>query len=512
MRSGAFRLMMQDFDRLVKAFKIWYEVSLENKEHALRGWNWGKAEPGGPESQELTFLVQNRPAFEIPYSEISNTNLAGKNEVAIEFFLDNKDEQQTNGTNGENGHKSKPTKNKGRKAAAGRDEIVEMRFYIPGVVSKKEKKENGAASGEEEEGEEDAEELENAAETFYETILDRANVGEVAGETIATFQEVLHLTPRGRFTIDMFESSLRMRGKTHSYKIDYSRIKKVFLLPKTDEMHDLLVLGIDPPIIQGQTQYPFTVMQLKKDEDIQIELNLTEETINEKYKDKLQPAYEASISEVMKRVLSGLTNLKTVKPSKDFSSHNNLSGVKCSIKANEGILYCSEKAFLFVPKPATYARFEHVSHITMSRVGGALTASRTFDITVTMKAGQGEHTFSNINREEQVPLESFFRAKSLKYVNEMEEDPSALMAAVQDDLISSEDEVAGPARGSADEDEESVDDDFQADSDSDVAEEFDSEHESAGSGSDAEMGDGDAAGAMDDASEEERPKKKSKKS
>lgn len=65
-------------------------------------------------------------------------------------------------------------------------------------------------------------------------------------------------------------------------------------------------------------------------------------------------------------------------------------------------------------------------------------------------------------------------------------------------------------RGSADEDEESVDEDFRADSESDVAEEYDSAHESSDSGS------GDEDVAMDDAKsnaggdEEERPTKKTK--
>jgi structure-specific recognition protein 1 len=36
--------------------------------------------------------------------------------------------------------------------------------------------------------------------------------------------------------------------------------------------------------------------------------------------------------------------------------------------------------------------------VTMSRVGGAMAASRTFDITFSMKNGQAEHQFSNINR------------------------------------------------------------------------------------------------------------------
>jgi len=80
------------------------------------------------------------------------------------------------------------------------------------------------------------------------------------------------------------------------------------------------------------------------------------------------------------------------------SSHHGHSGVKCSIKANEGLLFCLDKSFMFVPKPATYVQIENISVITMSRVGGAISASRTFDITITLKGGMGEHQFSNINR------------------------------------------------------------------------------------------------------------------
>jgi structure-specific recognition protein 1 len=175
-----------DFDRVSKAFKIWYGITVENKEHALRGWNWGKAEFG---RAEMAFNVQNRPAFEIPYSEITNTNLAGKNEIAVEFNLGSDATQ-----NGTNGVKAGSTKNRGRKAAAGRDELVEMRFYIPGTVSKKE------ANGDGEEGgsgaEDEDEEEQNAANLFYETLMDKAEIGDVAGATFATFQDILHLTPR----------------------------------------------------------------------------------------------------------------------------------------------------------------------------------------------------------------------------------------------------------------------------------------------------------------------------
>ncbi|OJI81804.1 hypothetical protein ASPTUDRAFT_57574 [Aspergillus tubingensis CBS 134.48] len=499
----------EDFERLSKAFKIWYGINMESREHALRGWNWGKAEFT---KAELSFNVQNRPAFEIPYSEISNTNLAGKNEVAVEFAL-----------GGEGNEPAKPagsTKNRGRKAASGPDELVEMRFYIPGTAVKTEKgiKEENAENPDEENGAEEEEgEEQNAANLFYEMLMDKAEIGDVAGDTFATFLDVLHLTPRGRFDIDMYESSFRLRGKTYDYKIQYASIKKFFLLPKNDDTHTLIVLGLDPPLRQGQTRYPFLVMQLKLDEEISLELNMTDELLETRYKDKLEPRYEEPIHQVVTKIFRGLSGKKVIMPSKDFVSHHGHSGVKCSIKANEGLLYFLDKSLIFVPKPATYIQIENIAIITMSRVGGAISASRTFDITVSLKAGLGEHQFSNINREEQQPLEEFFKAKNIRFKNEMSDDASALIAAAldNDDMGSSDDEGVRADRGSADEDEESIDEDFQAESDSDVAEEYDSAHESSGSASDAEMGD--ASDGEDDDEDEPmseaegaRPKKKTK--
>jgi len=200
-------------------------------------------------------------------------------------------------------------------------------------------------------------------------------------------------------------------------------------------------------------------------------------------------------------------------------SHRQQFGIKCSIKASEGFLYCLEKAFMFVPKPTTYISYEQTQSITFSRVGGAVSALSTFDITVVMKNGAGSSQFSNINREDLKALEDFFKLKGIRVKNEIDEDAN-LAAALRDQVMeSSDEEVVGPKadRGSADEDEESVDEDFQADSESDVAEEFDSEHESDGSGSaesdvdngvQDEDGDGDEAEA---GAEEKQPPKKKKK-
>ncbi|KAK5123314.1 FACT complex subunit [Meristemomyces frigidus] len=498
-----------DYNTVQKCFKVWYGHDLVQKEHALRGWNWGKGEMG---RNELTFNVRNQPAFEIPYTEISNTNLAGKNEVAVEFSLPSNGEDT--GTNGHLGG----ARAKGKKMGGATDQLTEMRFYIPGTEMRKGKKKGADDDGSD--ADDGAENEENAANLFYEALMDKAEIGEVAGDTYATFLEILHLTPRGRFDIDLYEKSFRLRGKTYDYKISYDSAKRFFILPKPDDMHQLLCIGLDPPLRQGQTRYPFIVMQFKRDEEVNIELNMTEEDLKNKYAGKLQARYEAPIGTVIAKIFHGLTNKKLFQPSQDFSSHHQQSGVKCSIKANEGHMFCLDRAFLFVPKPATYISFDNISVITMSRVGGAVSASRTFDITVTLKNGAGEHQFSNINREEQAPLENFFKIKNLKTKNEMDVDNAMLSAALSGnpDLASSdEEEVVGP-RGEGDEDEdESVDEDFQADSDSDVAEEFDSDAKSSGGGSDEEMEDADAnggdAGGSDDvdtAAKVERPAKKAK--
>ncbi|ELQ44479.1 FACT complex subunit pob-3 [Pyricularia oryzae Y34] len=490
--SGLIQLdgfQQEDYERLSKIFKNWYSHNLENKEHSLRGWNWGKAEFG---KAELTFNVQNRPSFEVPYSEISNTNLAGRNEIAVEFGVDGEKEK-------------KPT--------ASKDQLTEIRFYIPGTTTRKE------AEGEDAGSDADEEEK-NAVTLFYDTLIEKADIGETAGDTIATFLDVLHLTPRGRFDIDMYDSSFRLRGKTYDYKLQYDSIKKFMVLPKPDEMHFLICIGLDPPLRQGQTRYPFIVMQFKRDEEVTLDLNLAEEELNGKYKDKLQGHYEQPLHQVVTYIFRGLANKKITAPAKSFQTHRGQLGIKCAIKASEGFLYCLEKAFMFVPKPATYISYEQTQSVTFSRVGGAVSATQTFDITIHMKGG-GSSQFSNINREDLKALETFFQAKELRVKNEIDEDANLLAAMRDQAMVSSDDEVGPKAdRGSADEDEESVDEDFQTESESDVAEEYDSDHESSGTGSDEESDGGKGGRGKDDddddddeeASTEKPPKKKKKTS
>lgn len=104
-------------DRVAASMKDHFNVTVEHREHSLKGWNWGKTKFEG---HELLFQVSGRPAFEVPFSKVSNTNLVGKTEVAVEFFV---------------------PKEGDKKEWDQGDELVEMRFYVPGM---KEREKDGS--------------------------------------------------------------------------------------------------------------------------------------------------------------------------------------------------------------------------------------------------------------------------------------------------------------------------------------------------------------------------------
>ncbi|THH05506.1 hypothetical protein EW145_g4746 [Phellinidium pouzarii] len=393
-----------DHDRIMSLLKQHYGIILENKEVSFKGWNWGATDFQG---QDLAFLVSNKTSFELPLQQVANSNIAGRTEVSLEFAPS---------------AASRPAK-----GAA--DELMEIRFYVPGTHAKP----AGSDAGEEDvvDAEIDGEET-SAAQAFHDVIKEKAELGEVSGDMIINFEEVLVLTPRGRYDVDMFPDFLRLRGKTYDYKIIYDGISKLFLLPK-DDQHVLFILSLLNPIRQGQTRYQFLVMQFDREEEISAELNMSEEEIA-KY-EKLQKHYESSTFEVVSSVFRSLSQNKIV-GSGSFQSRNGHPGIKANLKAVQGDLFILEN------------------------VGGQMATSRTFDLIVVTKSGP-EHTFSSINKEEHEGIESYLKGKKLRVKNTMAED-LAIPALDDDDddemqsVVSSGEEVPKPRLG-GDDDEDSED-------------------------------------------------------
>lgn len=431
-----------------------FSLQLEVKEHSLRGWNWGKIQMA---RNELVFNVANKPAYEIPYSEILNTNLSGRNEVSVEMDLIR--ENQTTERTG--------------------DELVEIKFFIPGNVEINDDDENdGIEQDEMDVDVEDKKEGDTAlvastkkavkskAEIFVDELKSKADITQVVGKIIVSFVEVLFLTPRGRYDIDMYENFLRLRGKTYDYKLQYTQIQRIFSLPKLDGMHHLIILQVNPPLRQGQTKYSFLTLQFDEQEEIEVELNIDDNEFDEKYKGKINKVYSSSSHLVLSNLFKGFTERRIVTPG-SYQSKDGLPGISCSLKANEGHLYALDKCALFLTKPTVLIPYSEVGIITFSRVGQG-SAQKTFDMEITINGGQ-THNFGNIDRAEQPLLESFFRSKNLKVRNDEKIAQEMLANAMAD----SEGEAD---LGSAD--EESPDEDFNSDSGSDDDSEVDEEYDS----------------------------------
>ncbi|KAJ7231684.1 structure-specific recognition protein-domain-containing protein [Mycena haematopus] len=468
----------EDLKKVTELFKNHFQITVEEIDVSFKGWNWGVTDFRG---QDLAFLVSGKLGFELPLRNVGNSNIAGRTEVSLEF-----------------------TPQSGKNKPAG-DEMTEIRFHVPGVVSKMKGSDDGSQKSD---AEGDDDEV-SAAQVFHDNIKETAEIGQVTGDIILSFEEVLVLTPRGRYDVDMFPDYLRLRGKTYDYKIIYSTISRLFLLPK-DDQHVLFIIGLNNPIRQGQTRYHYLVMQFTREEEITAELNMDEEEVA-KY-DKLKKNYEDPTFEVVSSVFRALAKKKII-GSGSFQSRDGHPGIKVNLKAVQGDLFMLEKYIFFVAKQPVLIELSDVQQVVFSRVSQG-TAARTFDLKIVTKNGP-EYMFVSINKEELEPTETYLKEKKIR-IKEIVPDAELVMAAVDDDddddmqsVDSDEDKRPRikSSKNKEDDDESSEDEDFQA-SGSDAG--------SPSSGSDSDS-DGaatasDASGDLDVAKKgKEAPKKKKKK-
>ncbi|XP_021934094.1 FACT complex subunit Ssrp1 isoform X2 [Zootermopsis nevadensis] len=422
------------------------------KELSLKGWNWGTARFNGA---VLSFDVGSNTALEVPLNHVSQCT-TGKNEVTLEFHQND----------------DAPVS------------LMEMRFHIP----------SSELAGDV-----------DPVEAFHQQVMKQASVINLSGDAITTFKEIQCLTPRGRYDIKIFQSFFQLHGKTFDYKIPMSTVLRLFILPHKDSRQMFFVVSLDPPIKQGQTRYHYLVFLFGQEEDITIELSITDEEVKEKYDGKLSKEITGPTYEVLGKVMKAIVNRKITVPG-GFVGHSGTPAVGCSYKAAAGYMYPLERGFIYVHKPPVHIRFEEINSVNFARSGGG---TRSFDFEVETKSGV-VHTFSSIEKDEYGKLFDFITSKKLRVKNrgksdkpsyaddfgdsDHEDEPDAYLARVK-----AEAEERDEGDGAESEDE-STDEDFNPDQqESDVAEEYDSNP----TPSDSDEGSGD--------SEHEKNKKKVEK-
>lgn len=335
--------------------------------------------------------------------------------------------------------------------------LVSIRFYIPPEPDFENK---------------DRETPSNA-ELFQQRIMKNASIKNTSGDVIVEFPETrgTFLTPRGRYTIELYETFMRMRGNKYDYKIRYDDISRLFLLPKPDDVHMAFVIALDKPIRQGQQRYQYLVLQTNKEQE-EVTVNLDEEALQKEYNGDLQPVMTGSFSNLVAKTFKVIAKKKVFIPGK-FANANQQACVKCALRANEGLLYPLEKQFLFIHKPPVLIRFDEVESVEFQRYAGGQGSTRNFDLCVALKSssvaggGAKEYTFSGIDRTDYTGLYNFLSGKKIVIKN--------LEGAIEEKGSSApvynENEIYG---FDAEDAEESEDEDFDDnDKDDDESEDID---------------------------------------
>ncbi|KAK3011056.1 hypothetical protein RJ639_012466 [Escallonia herrerae] len=177
-----------DVSSLTNLFQSSFAITPEEKQLSISGKNWGEVDLNG---NTLAFLVGSKQAFEVSLADVAQTQLQGKNDVLLEFHVDD-----TAGANE-------------------KDSLMEISFHIPNSNTQFVGDENRPS-----------------AQVFRDKIMSMADVGSGVEEAVVTYEGIHILTPRGRYSVELHLSFLRLQGQANDFKIQYSSVVRLFLLPK----------------------------------------------------------------------------------------------------------------------------------------------------------------------------------------------------------------------------------------------------------------------------------------
>ena len=374
----------------------------------VKGLNWGNLKTT---ENELIFSHKSKSWFNMPMSSISNIqHISNKNEIALEINQEDANDDTA---------------------------LCEIRLFVPEqeVKNKKNNKnseenesaieENKSEDNKSEENIEINEEenesnennkrkrnLKSRAEMIKDDIIKKAKIGSVSN-SIAHIQDIQMITPRGKFDLYFTKNYLKIHGLSFNYQIFNKNILKVFLLPKNDNHNHFFVLKLKTPLTQGNTQYPLIIFQILSDEEVNINLNITEkdEELKKNFPNIEDNSVEGKLMDIIAKLFNSLTNVGVIIPSKNFT-FNTGPYIKCSYRVNDGILYPLEKCLLFVHKPVLYIVHKDIKNINFERLHESSGQQRTFDMIV--KTNKDSFKFVGVDKNEMELLKKYFDGKKIK--------------------------------------------------------------------------------------------------
>ncbi|TRY50600.1 PH1/SSRP1-like domain containing protein [Cryptosporidium tyzzeri] len=358
----------EDYSVIKSHFETYYGINLETKELNTKGINWGDLTI---HNDTICIGNEGKVMMYVPSVNINQIAMPSKSELVLEF-------------------------NEGVNAGEDCDELMEIRLFVPN-------QENSL----------DGNSL-SSAEKLRSDLLKLTGIGSSGSmDKVCRWNDIHLLVPRGRYEIEVLVNCLKLHGKSFDYTILFQSISRLFLLPRPGTSLVNLVIALETPMRQGNTKYPFVVMQFdtQQDENIEMPLNLSEKEIQRFT--GLSPIMTGKFWDIVTRILKSLTGHSIIVPG-DFRSASMYHCIRCSFKAQDGLLYPLNRSFIFITKPVILIRFDDILNIEFSRMGGNQT--RFFELTITIRGG-GDYSFTSIDKAEYNPLIKFLQEKNIRIKN-----------------------------------------------------------------------------------------------
>lgn len=355
--------------------------SFPKEELSTQGWHWGEVRMG----KGLHFMVGDKKAFEIPLANISQATQM-KDDVQM-IFAPHED------------------------ATGVTPSLVELRLTFP---------EGGTLKGELREGQQKPDPVTDA-KFFQELVLQETDVSGGNESKLVDIPKLKLSLPRGRFDLELYPRHAKLVGG-NPYRIPYENVSRMYHLPNPKgDSSVVFILSMEPPIRRGQTVYQHIIMELPTDDQMSLDLTLTDEQLNQ-YQGQLNRQMKGKTSSLIARLFKVLTDKKVTIPGGSFKSVAGNPMIPCSVAASTGHLYLLERSMFFIDKPAINIMYDQIEQIEFQR-HSQVTSNRNFDLEVRLKGGKTimvsgrpktSVTFSHIAREERNSLINLFRQKEIK--------------------------------------------------------------------------------------------------
>lgn len=169
-------------------------------------------------------------------------------------------------------------------------------------------------------------------------------------------------------------------------------------------------------------------MNFKKDMVETIKIKLKPEEITQFYGDAISEEVSGPLYDILAKLFKIIIGVNIIVPG-NFKSHSGQCGFRCSIKAQEGVLFPLPKSLMFIQKPVIHIRIDEIGIVRFHRAGNR-DQNKLFDIEIRTSKGSPQ-TFVGIDKQEYSKITEYFNSRKVKI--EIVDETSGLKALYGDD-------------------------------------------------------------------------------